>query len=333
MNIIEFEETLAKMRFDHYRHPPVDILKTGFRPVGGMVADFAVAELNGRYHFFYIERRLQEGTPFYPGHEIYFGHASTANYFDWEVHDPVMLVRPGTWEEAHVWAPCILRRGDEFIMAYTGLNRYLSQDIGLASSRDLFDWHRWESNPISPCRDKPWAFWHVDRISSCRDPNLVERDGRIWMNYTANTKEGASCIALASTTDLKKWQDHGPILVGPSTGYMPRLEGGHGQGSLESSNLLWRRGRWCLLVKATIRNNPIHNWIFTGDRPDSFDFSKGREFWRGALGIEVVKDRGDRSLLATFAGGDIRFGEVDWAQPEPTARFITRKEELTAWQA
>jgi len=54
MNIIEFEETLAKMRFDHYRHPPVDILKTGFRPVGGMVADFAVAELNGRYHFFYI---------------------------------------------------------------------------------------------------------------------------------------------------------------------------------------------------------------------------------------------------------------------------------------
>jgi len=244
-----------------------------------------------------------------------------------------MLVRPGTWEEAHVWAPCILRRGDEFIMAYTGLNRYLSQDIGLASSRDLFDWHRWESNPISPCRDKPWAFWHVDRISSCRDPNLVERDGRIWMNYTANTKEGASCIALASTTDLKTWQDHGPILVGPSTGYMPRLEGGHGQGSLESSNLLWRRGRWCLLVKATIRNNPIHNWIFTGDRPDSFDFSKGREFWRGALGIEVVKDRGDRSLLATFAGGYIRFGEVDWAQPEPTAQFITRKEELTAWQA
>ena len=73
--IIEFERELKRMRFEHYRHPPVDILKDGFRPIGGKVADFATARHNGRDHFFYIERRLEEGTPFYPGHEIYFGHA------------------------------------------------------------------------------------------------------------------------------------------------------------------------------------------------------------------------------------------------------------------
>jgi hypothetical protein len=101
-NNIEFEKTLKRMRFDYYRHPPIDILKTGFRPVGGGVADFCTARHAGRDHFFYIERRLQEGTPFFPGHEIYFGHTSTADFFDWEVHDPVLLVRPGTWEEAHV---------------------------------------------------------------------------------------------------------------------------------------------------------------------------------------------------------------------------------------
>jgi len=61
------------------------------------VADFATARLNGRDHFYYIERRLQEGTPFYPGHEIYFGHVSTADFFEWEVHDPVMIVQENSW--------------------------------------------------------------------------------------------------------------------------------------------------------------------------------------------------------------------------------------------
>lgn len=332
MNIIEFEETLARMRFDRYRHPTIDIIEKGFRPVGGMVADFAVAERKGRHHFFYIERRLQEGTPFYPGHEIFFGHASTGNFFDWEVHDPVMLVRPGTWEEAHVWAPVILRRGDEYIMAYTGLNRHLSQNIGLASSHDLSEWKRWETNPISPCKGRPWAAWWEDRICSCRDPDLFEDDRQIWMIYTANTKEGASCIALAGTKDLRRWEDFGPILVGPNTGYEPKLEGGHGQGSLESAHLLRKGRKWYLLVKAAIRGSKIRNWVFTSDRVDRFDFSRGREFWRGALGIEIVKERGDRALLATFGGGYLRFGEVNWADSEPTGSFITTAEALKAWQ-
>ncbi len=63
MNILEFQRELKRMRFAQYQHPRVDILKDGFRPVGGKIADFAAARHNGRDHFFYIERRLQEGTP------------------------------------------------------------------------------------------------------------------------------------------------------------------------------------------------------------------------------------------------------------------------------
>ncbi len=331
MNNIEFEETLFRMRMENYRHPKVDIIRDGFRPVSGRVADFCVVEHEGRYHFFYIERRLQEGTPFYPGNEIYFGHASTANLFDWEVHDPVMLVRPDSWEEAHVWAPFILRRGDAFIMFYTGVNRYISQDIGLAFSPDLFEWERWDRNPISPCRGRQWAFWREDGISSCRDPHAFEHDGRVWMTYTANTREGASCIALAGTSDLVSWDDYGPILVGPSEGYEPRLEGGHPQGSLESSNLHHRNGRWYLHVNAAVRGTGIRNWVFESDRMDRFDFASGREFWRDGGGIEFVKEQGSRSLLAGFGGCVIRFGEVDWANERPTASFISTPEQLRSW--
>lgn len=330
--ILDFERDLFAARNRKYRHPEIDIIGKGFRPIGGNVADFAVAEHAGRTHFFYIERRLAEGTPFYPGHEIFFGHASTGDFFEWEVHDPVMLVRPGTWEGSHMWAPCVIRHGNEFIMAYTGINRHISQNIGLASSTDLFEWKRWESNPLSPCKGKAWAAWSEDRISSCRDPNLFEHAGRWWMNFTANTKEGASCIALASTQDFKQWEDHGPICVGPAGGYEMRLEGGHPQGSLESANVVRRRNKWYMLVKAKVRESKQSNWIIESDTNKHFDFAARREFWPQALGIEIIRTRGDRDLIATFSGGHIHFGVVDWSDAAPTASNIKTAEELKEWK-
>jgi hypothetical protein len=321
------------MRFDYYRHPKIDILKEGFRPVGGKVADFATARHNGRDHFFYIERRLEEATPFYPGHENYFGHASTSDFFEWEVHDPVMIVRENSWEEAHVWAPVIIRERGKFIMAYTGLNRHLSQNIGLASSKDLFEWKRWPSNPISPCKGATWAYWKEDDICSCRDPDLVRHDGRVWMPYTANTKEGASCLALASTADFKKWKDHGPMVVGPTSGYEPSLKGGHAQGSFESANLSFRNGRWLLITKIPTRDKSARTWALASDRIDSFSLERKWAFWKDGICVEVVRNQGSRSLLAGMLAGFLRFAEVDWSEEQPTAKLITDHDQLLRWNS
>jgi len=336
MNSIEFETELAKRRLDLYHHPDVDIIGEGFRPVSGMPADFCVVQGGSRYHFFYIERRLKEGTPFFPGNEIYFGHASTGNFFDWEVHDPVLLIRPGTWEGAHVWAPFVLRHQGRYVMAYTGLNDYLSQDIGLAVSDDLFAWRRLDSNPISPAKDRPWSFWREEGIASCRDPHLLAHEGRVWMTYTTNTREGASCVALSSSADLVTWEDHGPILVGPTTGYQVVTSRenpfgrGRPQGQLESSYLVPKKGRWYLFGQVRMPDPPVRNWVYESDRMDAFDFSRGREFWPDAYTVEIVQERGSESLLACT--GPIRFGVVDWAGDKPVGRFITTREELASWQ-
>ena len=330
-NNIEFENRLKAMRLELYGRPPTDIIKTGFRPIGGKPADFAVAHHAGREHFFYIERRLQEGTPFFPGHEIYFGHASTGDFFEWQVHDPVMLIRPGTWEDGHVWAPSILREGDEYVMCYTGLNRAMSQDLGLASSRDMFDWRRWETNPISPLAKAEWAAWWPDEICSCRDPYLFRHEERVWCLFTANTREGASCLALASTTDWKAWRDDGTVQVGPEQGYEPRLWAGHPQGSLESAVMIQRRERWILVVNASIRGRGGGCWIDVSDRMGGYSYQRLRRFWTEGACIEFVRHDGERSLIAGLGGGGIRFGEVDWSAPEPTARSVTR-EQLIAWQ-
>jgi predicted GH43/DUF377 family glycosyl hydrolase len=324
MNSIQFETQLYEVRDRQYRYREVDIVREGFRPLGGMPADFTIIEHASRFHLFAIERRLQEGLPFYPGHEAYFCHASTADFCHWQVHDPVLWVRPGTWEEAHVWAPCVVRRGDRFIMAYTGANRACSQDIGFASSEDLCEWQRWDSNPLSPARGRPWAFWRREAIASCRDPHLLVHGDRLYMTYTTNTREGASCIAMQSTADLHIWQDHGPILIGPPDGYAADE-----QDQLESSNLLWRSGRWFLLTQGAHAGSGVSNWIYQSDRPDHFEYGMGWEFWRGAYTVEIVKDRGQTSLLACT--GPIRLGQVDWSQDRPTAGFLATQRELEAW--
>ena len=194
-------------------------------------------------------------------------------------------------------------------------------------------WTRWKSNPISPAKGATWAYWREDNICSCRDPDLFRHDGRVWMPYTANTREGATCIALTSTADFKKWKDHGPILLGPATGYEPRIEGGHPQGSFESSNLSFRNGRYFLIFNASIRNLGHGSWAATSNRIDSFLTDKFYNFWKDAGCIEVVRDKGTRSLLAGVMGGCLRFGEVDWSEPQPTARTITEREALQRWQA
>ena len=149
------------------------------------------------------------------------------------------------------------------------------------------------------------------------------------MTYTTNTKEGASCISMSSTTDFSKWDDHGPILAGPKDGYEFKLWGDHPQGQLESSNLFRKGDKWFLLVQYNSHENSINNWIFESKRMDSFDLTKGREFWSGAYTTEIVTEQGDRSLLAST--GSIRFGEVDWSEENPTASFISTPERLSSW--
>lgn len=331
MNIIEFEERLARWRLDAYRHRTVDPATGGFRPLSGSVADFTAIEKAGRFHFFYIERRLTEATPFYPGNEIYFGHASSADFAAWEVHDPVLLVRPGTWEGAHVWAPFVIPWKGRYLMAYTGLNDRLSQDIGLAFSDDLFRWERWEGNPVSPCRDRSWSFWRADGIASCRDPHLLEHDGKLLMTYTANTCDGRSCIALAESADGLRWDDRGPILLGPRDGYEPRLEGNHPQGSLESSNLFMRSGSWRLVFNAAVRDCAARHWIVEAPSLDRFDFEARREFWSEGGCIERLASRGSLDLLAGVSFGVVRIGTVDWSREPARAITIGSADELEPW--
>jgi hypothetical protein len=319
--ILDFESALVKARQDRSTTTLRSTSSTRDSvPSAGTSPTSAWPSTPGGCTFSTSSGGLQEGTPFYPGHEIYFGHASTPDFFE------VGGARTGDAHSvrhmggmAHVWAPCVIRRGDEFIMAYTGINRHISQNIGLASSRDLFEWKRWESNPISPCKDKAWAAWREDHISSCRDPNLFEHEGRWWMNYCANTREGASCIALASTTDFKR-------LAGPRSHLRrsgQRLrDAARGRSSPGQPGIGQHRASWRQMAhdrQGQSSREPLARPTGSSRAigTTGSTFAARREFWPEGFGIEIVRNRGDRTLLATFFGGYIRFGTVDWSADSP----------------
>ena len=56
-------------------------------------------------------------------------------------------------------------------------------------------------------------------------------------------------------------------------------------------------------------------------------------FWKDGMCVEWMRDKGTRTLLAAMNGGCLRFGEVDWAEPQPVAKTITEREALERWQS
>lgn len=331
MNAIEFETRTAERLLEHYRKPPVDVLTQGFRPVGGSCVHLAPVRHDGAYHFIYSELRLASATGLLPGNALHFGHASTTNFLEWRVHEPAFAIRPGTWESTHVLDPTIIPYDGRYLMAYAATNDAAAQDIGLAISEDLHTWTRLPDNPVSPARGRPWAFWRNTGPSTCRAPFLFENEGRVYLAYSAVTRDGASCIALASSTDLAAWEDHGPGLTGPRDGYIEVDPGETApQEPFGACALLHAEGRWRLMAYLRTAGQSGTCWLFESDDLHRFDFETRREFWRGSHAAHPVKHAGARSLLV--CPGLVRFGEVDWSAPEPTARYITTREELEAWK-
>jgi hypothetical protein len=54
-------------------------------------------------------------------------------------------------------------------------------------------------------------------------------------------------------------------------------------------------------------------------------------FWKEGVCVEIVRNRGTRSLLAGMVAGFLRFAEVDWAEPQAEARRIADRATLQSW--
>ena len=277
--------------------PPWDIADPGH-----FMKDYTIIWAKGALHCFYIrgeagERQSWEDLP----NETDFGHASSTDLEHWQIHEPVLPTRPGTWESRNVWAPHAFRFGGMYWMMYTGVNDTISQRLGLAHSGDMFDWHRYEANPV--ITPGAWAAWSETAWGDGRDPCVWVEDGVAYCYYSgklAVPDRQVGVIACSVSTDLQHWVDVGPVL---ETTYIP-----------ESPQVFRNGGRFYMLTSAQGHGSfesvhPIHGW-----RP--CDFVKPP----GVTAQEVFRV-GDRWYISGFVwkthGNMIRIWPLEWTDGVP----------------
>jgi predicted GH43/DUF377 family glycosyl hydrolase len=183
-----------------------------FAEPGSYTVDHALIKKDGMTHLFYIRGIAATNWPEYP--LFNFGHAVSRDLKNWEIQKPVLQCPVTGWDQYQVWAPYILEREGMYYMLYAGENKNVSQAICLATSTDLYDWNRYDNNPV--ITTGAWGIWDSSRWSDCRDPVVLQDGETYYCYYTAvrkNTENGQpeSCLGISSSADLIYWKDEGFI--------------------------------------------------------------------------------------------------------------------------
>ena len=123
-------------------------------------------------------------------------------------HNPVL--RPGRheWESANVYNPAAIVVGDRVALLYRAHADDIVSSVGLAWSDDGLAFDR-EADPVLVPE-------HDYERYGCEDPRVVEVAGTYYLTYTGWDREAAR-LCLATSTDVRTWTKHGPVLPGLNT--------------------------------------------------------------------------------------------------------------------
>ncbi len=270
--------------------------------------DFTMVKRNGTYHLFYI--RNNTTLPF-PSTQKDLGHATSEDLYFWTDHPPVLPVRPGRFDNAHVWAPSIVERDGVYYMFYTGVAdsfgvHTLDQRSGLATSTDLFTWNRLDV-PVLDCGQAPWTWCDSLVAVPFRDP-FVMKDPTVpgrWLQYYSAARsddpDGMVVGVAASSGDFTQWTDLGWLgITDRSLTFSPICESAH---------LFEHAGVWYLffttnsgqpLMFATSANPlaPVAEWTGRGRLANMLGYSTSgwfaSEYFRDGLVDYFLFVNGDR---------------------------------------
>lgn len=244
-----FEDVLPPPPTDEYAIQPKDFaFARGF-----------VDESTNRYalHLFYIRRSLYAMPA--DANEKNIGHTWTTDFNTWHPNPTdtmALTVRPGKFDELHVWAPTIVQRGPTFHMLYTGVQKDLEgknhQRIGLATSTDLNTWTPGNA-PVFTSPQVPWASKNPPTYDGqqLRDPFVMAdpvNPGQWLMYFVAvdSLRYPQMAVGVArSLGDFSQWEADDQPLRGTqkntslATTIGPTV-------AIESPHLFRRNGRWWL---------------------------------------------------------------------------------------
>ncbi len=196
-----------------------------YKPKGMEMWDAWGIEHDGIMHVFHLQflsvdsERMQ--------HEAdCLGHATSRDLIHWE-EAPLALApgAAGTYDDMQPWTGTVWKEGDTFYLYYTmrsTRDQARGQRIGVAFSRDLMTWERYENNPVI----EPDPRWYVSHerplpngVVDCRDLVVVkDPQSNGWLGFYAARLHGqelgdGSVIALVRSADLLNWEHLPPAFV------------------------------------------------------------------------------------------------------------------------
>lgn len=166
-----------------------------------------------------------------PDNETRFCHAVSDDLLQWQMLEPAFSISdPPRLDSGHIYAPMIFPHEGKYYMFYTGLvEEKHGMRIFLAISDDLEHWQRHSDGPVFQS-DPSWAAYRTEGVygqppgpCGCRDPHVIAHPDHGFVLYFAeHVKPDAArgiepweyaAIGAATSKDLVRWQDRGPVLV------------------------------------------------------------------------------------------------------------------------
>lgn len=289
-----------------------------FRP-----KEFAFICDGQRFHLFYTRENL-----FLPADSTTrdIGHATSVDLVHWDQLPPVLKVQPDSWDNWHVWSPCVVKSGDTWCMFYTGVTNRpgsyrLFQRIGLATSPDLMNWTPLDE-PVYGCEQVPWTYCDSTVASGgdfrdCWVMPDTSASGGWLMIYVARPDSWRDQMVAAiahSGADLTEWND---------LGAMWNTDWFHSFSPLIESPTLFERDSLWYLFYTTNSGHPINFETGPGPLGDSTSWNNQRhlssevteptDYWFGPEFLRVGPH--DYFAAVNSATYTIEIREMVWGTP------------------
>ncbi len=287
---------------------------------------------NGRYglHVFYIRHNYWYHKPFRPDDrsdldEKNLGHAWTSDFNSWHGPAPgdkadtlALRVRPGKFDEFHVWAPSVVRVGPVYHMFYTGVRSENisgaagprnNQSIGVATSTDLNAWTQ-PTDAVLTIAKVPWARKNPDPIDydgqQLRDPFVIQdptKPGQ-WLMYFVTVdslRYPRMAVGVATSSDLATWT----VLRRPFEMTERPTPLGSGK-TVESPHVFRRNGQWWMLYTAD--SDQVFMQSFASSTPADSDTTR----WSGPVWLRSVTEGRPAQLQYWHATEHLGSGANDY---------------------
>ncbi len=177
------------------------------------------------------------------------GHVASGDFSWAALPDTTFLpVRPGHFDNGHVWAPTIVLHFPDYYMFYTGVDSLAHQRIGVTKTRDFTTWDRADTSIFDVTKSNWAARGAYLTWVNCRDPFVLQDpdNPNIWLMYYAAVDSASALVGnpqmavgvARSYGDMYSWKDSTELVstMRPVFGNQTTL--------VESPHVFRHNGQW-----------------------------------------------------------------------------------------